>query len=180
MSVTQSEKREHQRFRVAILAHICEQTGGEPLRCLIRDVSLSGCRVVSRHLPYLSGLVSIQMPHITEVLDGRIVWRRDNVAGIEFIWGSAGGRRDRMRRSLNIMVCVHDPADHRLLLQATVTDASNDSCRLESDGIDQLPDEVRVKVPGLIEPVKARVAWRKSHAVGIEFHWKDRYQLIKP
>ena len=55
------------------------------------------------------------------------------------------------------------------LAVGTITDASRTGCRITSEKVSTLPDDLFIEIPGLTEPVKARIVLRKDDMVHLEF-----------
>lgn len=66
---------------VSDLADICN------VKCIIRDASLKGCRIVSSRIQELPDVIQITPEGLERPIRGVIVWRNGNMAGVCFEHG---------------------------------------------------------------------------------------------
>ena len=81
-------RRETHRFKVAIRAHISDSQSDEQIPCIVRDGSMSGCKIASSKARNFPERISVRIDRLTEPVMGRIVWSGDDVAGVAFFWQS--------------------------------------------------------------------------------------------
>lgn len=77
-----SERRRSVFLRAAIYGLI---EGGEEIECAIQDASRSGCKIISDNIDRIPEMVCLTIHGLDETFAGRIVWRRENMAGVQFI-----------------------------------------------------------------------------------------------
>ncbi len=82
--------------------------------------------------------------------------------------------RDAPRRKLSMTAVVGD-RNWENSIDCVVSDGSQTGCRLKSDRITELPDEIYVKIASLKQPIKGNIVWRRADAAGVQFQW-DRSQ----
>lgn len=58
------------------------------VKCVIRDLSVSGCQIVSSYLDDLPDTIKIVPEGFDRPVYGRIVWRERKVAGVSFLDGT--------------------------------------------------------------------------------------------
>ncbi|WP_428674997.1 PilZ domain-containing protein [Roseibium sp.] len=80
------EKRREIRRPVFITAIVCGKTSPVSERCRIVDASRSGCRLEGDRIDRLPSEIEISIPELDLPIDGTIVWRRDNHAGVKLNW----------------------------------------------------------------------------------------------
>lgn len=56
-----------------------------------------------------------------------------------------------------------------LEIGCTIRDASRTGCKLESQKIDRLDDDVFLAIRGFREPIRGRIVWREGNFAGIIF-----------
>jgi hypothetical protein len=54
--------------------------------CIICDASRTGCRISCETLSELPNDLHIEIPGLTGPVLALMVWRKDNMAGMEFLW----------------------------------------------------------------------------------------------
>ena len=61
--------------------------------------------------------------------------------------------------------------DHDLnkLTDCIICDASRTGCRITSDALSTLPDDLYIEIPGMSEPVQARIVSRKDNMAHLKF-----------
>ena len=60
------------------------------VKCVIRDVSRNGCRIVSSHIDDLPDTIKIVPEGFAKPVIGKIVWKNEKMAGIRFLDGEEG------------------------------------------------------------------------------------------
>ena len=55
------------------------------------------------------------------------------------------------------------------LTDGTISDVSRTGCRVTSEEVSTLPDDLYIEIPGLTEPVKARIVKREDNMARLEF-----------
>lgn len=77
-------------------------------------------------------------------------------------------RRTDRRRSVFLRAEVFN-ANGSPVTDCAIQDASRTGCRIISDDIDLIPDDVVITIRGLGETFAGRVVWRKHSEAGIKF-----------
>jgi signal transduction histidine kinase len=57
------------------------------VKCMIRDISRDGCKIVSSHIDDLPETIKILPEGLSKPVFGKIVWKNDKVAGVKFLNG---------------------------------------------------------------------------------------------
>lgn len=78
------ERRAQKRRRVALWAKACWTDGGPRVRCAIRDATATSCRIVTSRAEDLPDDITLIVDGLATPIKGRIVWRSENAAGVEF------------------------------------------------------------------------------------------------
>ncbi len=68
------------------------------IKCIIRDVSESGCMIVSSQIHELPDLIQLVPEGFDQPLNGRIVWRKDKMAGISFLSANSNEVSERLNQ----------------------------------------------------------------------------------
>ena len=84
------ENRAEQRKKTAIHAFASDTDHKYEIKCIIREVSRSGCRIVSNGLDDLPEIIHLLPESFDKPVHGRIVWRKKNIAGVEFLSDTEG------------------------------------------------------------------------------------------
>lgn len=83
--MSSSDKRAESRRKVCIQAFAADVKDTFDIKCIIRDVSHSGCMIVTSNIHELPELVQIIPEGFDKPLAGKIVWRGEKLAGVSFI-----------------------------------------------------------------------------------------------
>jgi hypothetical protein len=147
---------------------------------MIQDGSISGCKIISRHVPDLPEKILLNVPTLNQLIKGRIVWRNQNTAGIEFQWDNSAlqdERRNAPKQEVSIQATIMD-YNYNKLADCIICDASRTGCRISCEELSNLPDEIHIEIPGLTDPVMALVVWRKDGMAGLEFFWESEVYTL--
>ena len=173
-------QRHNRRYKVAIHAVVSDRQRQNNVRCMIRDGSISGCKIISSKVSDLPDKVLINVPNLNQLIKGRIVWRNQDSAGIEFKWETnhPDERRKAPRQEVSILATIMDH-NYNKLSGCMILDASRTGCRISSEAVSTLPDDIHIEIPGLTEPVLSLIVWRNGNVAGLEFLWgsSDVYML---
>ena len=173
------DQRAKHRFQVAIRAVVINERTGEEFSCAIRDGSISGCKIVSSQVADFSEQVLVKVPKLEHMVRGRIVWRDERAAGIEFNWEASqvDERRDAPRREVLIPVVISDAALNKLA-DGTIMDASRTGCRIFGDKVQELPDRISLEICGLTGPMIGQIVWRNDGMAGVKFLWESEVYAL--
>ncbi len=80
------EKRREIRRSVYIASIVCGKSSPVSMKCHIVDASRSGCRLEAEKINRLPAEIEISIPGLDLPIDGTIVWRKDNHAGVRLNW----------------------------------------------------------------------------------------------
>lgn len=83
--MTRPDKRSEERHRVCMQAFAADVNDTFDVKCIIRDVSISGCMVVTSAVHELPDLIQLIPEGFDKPLAGRVVWRGEKMAGVSFI-----------------------------------------------------------------------------------------------
>ena len=77
-------------------------------------------------------------------------------------------RREERRRSVFLQADV-STLDGLQIANCSIRDTSRTGCKIMSDDIDHIPDELVLSIRGLDETFVGRVMWREADMAGVEF-----------
>ena len=80
--------RAERRRKTAIHAFASDVDEKYEVKCIIREVSRTGCRIVTNALDDLPDIIHLLPEGFDKVIAGRIVWRDKHMAGVEFLTNS--------------------------------------------------------------------------------------------
>ncbi len=171
-------QRKHNRYKIAFHAIVSDRQQQNAVRCMIRDGSISGCKIISRKVSDLPDKVLINVSSLNQLIKGRIIWRNKDSAGIEFEWEAnrPDNRRNFPRQKGAIPAAIKD-YDLNKLADCIILDASRTGCRISSKALAALPDDILIEIQGLTEPLQARIVWREDNMAGLEFIWMSEVGL---
>ncbi len=163
-------QRRNRRVEIAICATAIDPASSNSFPCMIRNGSVTGCKITCGHLHELPDEFLLQVPSITQTIGGKIVWRKRNSAGVAFQWDwrHYDDRRNAPKQQVSIDAVIFDQ-DRFPISDCQVHHATANDCRISIARDVVLPDEFLIDVRGLANPVKARVVWRSAEMAGLEF-----------
>lgn len=172
-------RRHNRRHKLAISAVVSDCHQQNAVRCMLQNGGISGCKIISKHVPDLPDKVLIKVPQLSQSIKGHIIWRNQNSAGVELKWETnyPDERRNAARQEVAIPATI---MDHSLkkLVDCIICDASMIGCRISSEELSTLPDNFYIDIPGLTKPIMAAIVWRNGNMAGLEFLWEsDVYML---
>ncbi len=80
------------------------------------------------------------------------------------------GNRAHPRKKVQIPAVVSD-RNFSKPFNCMICDASRSGCRIKSDRLDVIPDEIYVQAEGMRRPIKGKIVWRKISMAGVQFIW---------
>lgn len=78
------ERRSEKRTRTCLHAFASDLDEKIEVKCVVRDISRSGCKLVSRDIQGLPSQIRITAEGFAYPICGQIVWRKDNMVGVSF------------------------------------------------------------------------------------------------
>lgn len=82
-------------------------------------------------------------------------------------------RRSERRRSVFLRAKIYG-VDGAQITECAIMDASASGCKIISDSIGDIPDQIVITIRGLGETFAGRLVWRNSDMAGIEFVDRER------
>lgn len=172
-------QRENRRYKLAVRASASDRLQKNVIPCIIRDGSIAGCKIISRYISDLPDQILIRIPNLDQTIKGRIIWRDQGSAGIEFKWDAnpPDERRQAPRQGVVIPTVIMDQNLNKLT-DGIISDASRTGCRITSEDVSTLPDDIYIEVPSLTEPVKARIVKREDNMARLEFSMESNFYVL--
>lgn len=90
------ERRAEPRKLVRLHAFVSDLEEKIEVKCMIRDVSKNGCKLVARELLDLPNNIRITPEGFEEPIRGKIIWRQEKIVGVRFI------KESEQKRARNI------------------------------------------------------------------------------
>jgi hypothetical protein len=105
-----TDQRHIRRFTVVISAIVSDRQQQNEISCTILQGSISGCKILSKQVSDLPEEILIKIPDLDQLIKGRIIWRNQDLAGIEFDWESnyPDERRNAPRQEVVIPAILKD------------------------------------------------------------------------
>ncbi|MEP1931705.1 MAG: PilZ domain-containing protein [Roseibium sp.] len=131
-----------------------------------------GCWIVSEKVDQLKEEIGLRLPGYDKLVRGTVVAFGDNEAQISFSAKvqAPQERRGEKRQRVLISAIVSCPQS-ALTMKCKIVDASKSGCRLESEKIARLPQELEISIPGLDVPMTGNIVWRSANQAGVKFSW---------
>ncbi len=84
--MSSSDKRFKARKKACIQAFAFDLDYKFEIKCIIRDISRSGCKIVTSQVRKLPEFILLVPEGFKQPLSGKIVWRKDKLAGVAFLF----------------------------------------------------------------------------------------------
>ena len=94
--MSSSDKRFKARKKACIQAFAFDLDNTFEIKCIIRDISRSGCKIVTSQVSDLPEFLLLVLEGIEQPLSGKIVWRKDKCAGVAFLSETGDENLSRM------------------------------------------------------------------------------------
>lgn len=78
------ERRNDDRKKACVQVFATDLEDAVDVKCIVRDVSSNGCKIVSTHIRELPDLIQLIPEGFDKPIRGKIVWREHNMAGVCF------------------------------------------------------------------------------------------------
>ncbi|WP_434053239.1 MAG: PilZ domain-containing protein [Roseibium sp.] len=136
------------------------------------DLNDTGCWIVSDKVDLLKKEVGLRLAGTDKLVRGTVTAYADNEARVSFLAEdqATGEKRREVRRSVWIGTVVSGKTSP-FIVKCRIIDASRSGCRLEADGLDRLPQDIEISIPGLGMPIAAKIIWRKNGQAGVRLNW---------
>jgi hypothetical protein len=111
--------------------------------------------------------VGLRIRGFEEIIPGRVVWRQRNRAGIEFARADpAGDARGDTASTISIpaMACNLTGG---MRVRCTIEEATRTTCRIASDHIDRLHDDIVIRIKARKVAIRGRIVWRAGGCAGV-------------
>lgn len=82
--MAQFERRSDERKKACVQVFASDLADAMDVKCVVRDVNSSGCKIVSTQIRELPELIQLVPEGFDKPIRGKIVWRDRNMAGVCF------------------------------------------------------------------------------------------------
>ena len=136
------------------------------------DLTDEGCWIVSDKVDLLKQEVGLRLDGNDKLLRGTVIAYGDNEARISFETSEPDthDKRREYRRPVWISTVVCGKTSP-FTARCHIVDASSSGCRIQGDGLERLPREVEIAIPGLDLPISAEIVWRADGQAGVRLDW---------
>jgi hypothetical protein len=160
----------------ALLTHtpalVIDREGLRSFEATVSDFSQAGCSVTSPRVLEFPVEVGLQIRGFEEIIPGRVVWRQRNRAGIEFARADqAGDDRSDTASTISIAATACNLTGG-LRVRCTIEEATRTTCRIASDQIDRLHDDIVIRIKARKVAIRGRIMWRAGDCAGVRLMWK--------
>ncbi len=94
--MSSSDIRFEARKKTCIQAFASDLDNTFEIKCIIRDISRSGCKIVTSQVGKLPEFILLVPEGFEQPLSGKIVWRKDKFAGVVFLSKTGDENLSRM------------------------------------------------------------------------------------
>lgn len=163
--------------------HVNPESGMEPviaidlesLNCIevtVDNRSEWGCRISSPQISNLRKNIALRLDGDVKMTKATITAVNSSDATIVFVVEeqSYEDQRAERRNAVSIPVIVSDSNDENEV-EARIIDAGRNGCRLMGENMDQLPDNVILRVEKFKQPMAGEIVWRTKDMAGVRLNW---------
>lgn len=148
----------------------------EGLRCVeatASDFNATGCCITAKTHYSVEQVIGLRVNGLEKMIKGRISNIVGDEAHVVFEFGSEEPleKRKEIRRQVHIHAMVSDRSEIETI-KCIISDASKSGCKLESDYLDVIPDQILLRIAGLDLPVQGAIVWRGSNCAGVKLLWQ--------
>jgi hypothetical protein len=146
------------------------------LRCFdatVRDFSRAGCSIISRNVADFPEEFGLQIAEVEDLIIARVLWRSENRAGVVFDWEEQAlpdGRKEK-RVEVTIPATISN-MDGQKQAMCTIREASKSGCRIESEALRQLDNDVLIRIKAMKMSLRGKIVWRDNSTAGVNLLWK--------
>lgn len=149
----------------------------ETLDCeevIASDFNRFGCRVQSKKLKTLDQHIGLRVSGFEKMIKGRVskILEDEVVVSFEFNDDTQSEKRKERRRPVSITARVSSGAEGDKTVKCEIIDASLSGCRLSSDTLYTLPDDICLRISGIDLPVQGQIMWRGAGVAGVRMLWE--------
>ena len=94
--MSSSDERFKARKKTSIQAFASDLDNTFEIKCIIRDISRSGCKIVTSQVRELPEFILLVPEGFEQPINGKIVWRKDKFAGVAFLSKTGDENLSRM------------------------------------------------------------------------------------
>lgn len=84
------------------------------------------------------------------------------------------GKRRSARKDVKIAATARDLASS-CVINCIILDASKTGCRIKTEKLAELADEVWINIAGMKNPARGKIVWRHADMAGVQFAWDSQF-----
>lgn len=136
------------------------------------NVSQWGCRLTSPSIQLLGKSIGIRIGSDSYLRAANVTSISGNDAAIVFVAQTDAGvsRRQEPRRTVNLPIVITD-RDGTFRVSGRIIDASKSGCRISTDSLGKLPDEIVIRVLGMPRGLVGQIRRREGDEAGVRLNW---------
>ncbi|MBD8891386.1 PilZ domain-containing protein [Roseibium litorale] len=147
----------------------------ESLKCvqaLAVNFSDWGCKLLGPELGILNKNIGIRLEDDEEFVRGRVTGRKPDYATVVFDQEENGSRDKRREKRYPVTVpATLTDLSRKQSFPCTITNASRSGCRVDGQGLRDLPPDVLLCVDSFGAPVVGQVMWKNPTSAGLILNW---------
>lgn len=155
----------------------------ESLKCvqaLAVNFSDWGCKLIGPELGVLNKNIGIRLEGDEEFVRGRITGKKLDHASVVFDQEENGSRDKRREKRYPVTVpAILTDLSRKQNFPCTITNASRTGCRVDGQGLKNLPADILLCVESFGAPVVGQVMWKNSTSAGLTLNWNGMRGLGK-
>ena len=148
----------------------------ETLDCeeaIATDITRSGCLLRDTSHTAKNKLIGLRLSGLDKMIKGKVQEILEEEVRVSFLFEDDTKREKRKekRRTVSISASVL-PGNGRSPVKCQIVDASLSGCRFFCKQLDQLPDSIALRIPGMDLPVGGSIVWRANGYAGVQMNWQ--------
>lgn len=147
----------------------------ETLECeevVASGFSRHGCRVQTAKLKTLNKHIGLRVAGFDKIIKGRITEILEDEVVVSFEYGDEPQTEKRKERRRPVAITAYvSGVEEQASVKCDIIDASLSGCRLSSNALYSLPDDIQLKIKGMDLPVRGKIMWRGAGVAGVKMLW---------
>ncbi|WP_422019254.1 PilZ domain-containing protein [Roseibium sp.] len=148
----------------------------ETLDCeeaIATDITRSGCRIRDTSHSEKNKLIGLRLSGLDKMVKGKIREILEDDVQVSFLFEDDTKREKRKEKRRTVSIAASVLPGHGMPpVSCQIVDASLSGCRFFCNQLDDLPDTIALRIPGMDLPVGGSIVWRANGYAGVKMNWQ--------